>query len=120
MKCQKWNVLIGFVLVKFKKMSKSIWKFELEVKDYQIVEMPKDSKILYVQSQFDIPCVWAECDTETEEKDHVEFEIYGTGHPFYENSHFGKDQEYIGTFQLGSGTFVGHLYLLKEIKNKGL
>ena len=98
-------------------MNQSIWKFELEVRDYQIIEMPKGARILTVQSQHEIPCVWAICDTETYKKENIEFEIYGTGHPFYEGIHFGKKQSYIGTFQLRGGSFIGHLFLLEEIKN---
>lgn len=97
-------------------MKLSIWKFPLDVEDYQKVLMPVNSRILSVQTQNNKPVLWAICDTETEEKEYREFEVFGTGHPFYEGVHFGKEQRFVGTFQLHGGVFVGHLFELVEIE----
>lgn len=99
-----------------KNMKQSIWKFTLEVEDYQKILMPKGARILSVQTQNNKPCIWAICNTETDEKEEHEFEIYGTGNPFYEGHHFGKGFRFIGTFQLMNGAFVGHLFELEEIQ----
>jgi len=40
-------------------MNKSIWKYQLEVTDNQIVKMPKDAEILSVQTQNEEVCLWA-------------------------------------------------------------
>lgn len=97
-------------------MSLSIWKFPLKVTDYQKISLPKGAEILSVQSQNQFPCIWAivdsAVDAETEER---EFEVFGTGHPYYNNVHFGQEHKFIGTFQLNGGAFVGHLFELVEI-----
>lgn len=96
-------------------MKKSIWKFVLDVTNYQKLLMPKGSIILSTQSQYDKICIWAICDTETNEKEDREFEIYGTGNPFYENRLLGKESVFIGTIQLYNGTYICHLFELKNI-----
>lgn len=97
-------------------MKLSIWKFPLGVEDYQQVLMPINAKVLSVQAQNNKPTLWAICDTETDKKECREFTMFGTGCPFYEGVQFGKEQQFIGTFQLHGGTFVGHLFELVEVK----
>lgn len=97
-------------------MKQSIWKFSLEVTDMQVISMPVNSRILSVQSQNDKPCIWAICNTETKEMEERMFQVYGTCNPFYEGIHFGKEQQFIGTFQLMNGSFVGHLFELVKIE----
>ncbi len=84
---------------------KTIHKFTLEVTDNQFVKMPKGAKVLAVQMQNDIPCIWAEVNTDNEIVSRC-FEIFGTGNPIHED--MGVQREYIGTFQ--QRTFVWHLY----------
>jgi len=96
-------------------MKKSIYKFKLTVTDYQQILMPVGAKILSVQEQNNTPCVWAICDVKTDKTEQREFEIFGTGNPYYDNSHFGKEHKFIGTFQLPNFGFVGHLFELVEI-----
>jgi hypothetical protein len=96
-------------------MNLSIYKFPLVVTDYQKVYFPKNARILSAQVQNSVLCIWAICDAKTEEKEEREFEIFGTGNPFYENSHFGKEHKFIATFQQHNGSFVGHLFELVEI-----
>jgi len=96
-------------------MKLSIWKFPLLVTDHQTIMMPLNSRILSVQAQNGTPCVWAIVDTEIEEQEGREFEIYGTGNPFYEGHRFGKEHRFVGTFQLAGGSFVGHLFEQVEV-----
>jgi hypothetical protein len=96
-------------------MNLSIYKFPFKVTDYQKISMPKGARILSAQTQNEFPCIWAICDAKTEEKEEREFEVFGTGNPFYENSYFGKEHKFIATFQLNKGSFVGHLFELVEI-----
>jgi hypothetical protein len=84
---------------------KTIWKFQFEVDDNVSIEMPIDAEILTVDTQHEIPCLWALVDSE---KDTIKrkFRIYGTGHPIVEN----KKEKYIGTFQLYKGDLIYHLF----------
>ncbi len=95
-------------------MNLSIYKFPFKVKDYQKISMPKGARILSVQTQNEIPCLWAICEVDAEKQER-ESEVFGTGNPFYEGIHFGKEHKFIGTFQLHDGSFVGHLFELVDI-----
>ena len=88
-------------------MEKTIWKFELETKDRNIIQMPKDAEILCVQEQYGKPCIWALVDP-NQEKETQHFEIFGTGHPVY--CDMGVDRKYIGTYQLSNGALVFHVF----------
>lgn len=96
-------------------MKKSIWKFKLDTADYQKVSMPPNAQILTVQTQDEIPCIWAICDTTASEKEEREFEIFGTGNPYRDDIWFGKYHSYIGTYQLRKGTLVFHVFELKTV-----
>lgn len=85
-------------------MNKTIWKFELEIADDQTIEMPVDSEILTVQTQNEIPCIWALVDP-TAEKEIRHIKIYGTGHDIPYN----QPKKYLGTFQLKNGAIVFHV-----------
>ena len=85
-------------------MKKTIWKFELSLTDVQTIKMPRDARILSVQTQFGTPFIWAIVDSEEVKEDRT-FIIYGTGHPCS-----CKKEDFIGTFQIDNGTFVFHLF----------
>lgn len=86
-------------------MSKSIWKFQLETTDIQIIEMPADVEILTIQIQNGVPCIWALVSPDAPKRK-VAFEIYGTGNPVPENA----KRKYIGTYQLEKGALVFHCF----------
>jgi len=84
---------------------KTIYKYELEGSNPHI-EMPYGSKVLCVQMQGAVPCIWAEVDPDAPLVKRS-FRIVGTGHSIdFTNG------EYIGTFQMHGGTFIWHLYEL--------
>jgi hypothetical protein len=83
---------------------KTIHKFPLDVIDDQPFEMPIGAKVLCVQVQNGLPCIWAEVNTEVP-KENRWFSVYGTG---AELAAF--DHTYIGTFQLRDGQLVFHVY----------
>lgn len=87
-------------------MAKKIYKYNVAIKDTQIIEMPEDSRILCVQNQNDKVIIWAIVD---ENKKNVKrkFVLYGTGHEMKDS--YGCHQ-YVGTFQIHGGSFVGHLF----------
>jgi len=88
-------------------MEKTIWKFELSIKDNQKIEMPIGAEILTAQVQKEILCLWALVNS-TSEKEIRYFEIFGTGHPV--NYDMGTNRKYIGTYQLQDGSLVFHVF----------
>jgi hypothetical protein len=83
----------------------TIWKFPLTVVDEQSVKMPAGARILCVQMQGGLPCLWAEVNTSAPMRARS-IVIHGTGNPMPAESECVRS--YIGTFQ--SGPFVWHAY----------
>ena len=84
----------------------TIFKYPFEVTDLISIEMPKGAHALTVQTQGEIPCIWAIVDPEAPPEIR-QFHCYGTGHPI--NIDISKTR-YVGTFQLLGGRFIGHLF----------
>lgn len=89
-----------------------IYKYPLIITDKQEIEMPKNAKILCVQAQNDMPCIWALVDKYESAIGQTRtrtFYTYGTGHDI------GRPEilNYIGTYQLHSGALVFHLFELQ-------
>lgn len=90
-----------------------IWKYVLELQDYQTIVMSEGAQILSVAVQGagrsvydkgDI-CLWAMVDTsKASERRHIE--IIGTGNPVPDDK--GLDRKFIGTVQ--QGPFVWHIF----------
>jgi hypothetical protein len=70
----------------------SVFKFPVGVGDS--VLMPVGAKILSVQVQRGVPCLWALCDPEARLV-RRSLKVYGTGHPVPDNP-----GTFVGTFQL--------------------
>lgn len=85
-------------------MSIQIWKFDLAVHHEQFLLMPEGAKVLCVQIQNGFPKLWAECDTSRPGHSRS-FLTLTTGEDF--PAFVG---EYIGTYQMGGGSFVAHVY----------
>lgn len=88
-------------------MKNTIWKFTLEVKDFQTLKMPVGSEILTVQSQNTHGQLWALVDPK-EEIEERDFEIFGTGNTIY--CDMGVDRKYIGTYQIHGGQLGWHVF----------
>ena len=84
-----------------------IWKWVLLVTDAQTLMMPKGAKLLDVQVQDGICCLWALCDEEAKREER-HFAIYGTGNPMPDNP-----GEYIATFQY-RGSLVFHAFEINQ------
>lgn len=82
-----------------------IWKFQLLMSQIQVVHMPYAAKILCVQVQNEVPCIWAMCKMDDGKSDRT-IEIIGTGQPI--NDLFTRT--YIGTVQMGGEAFVWHVF----------
>lgn len=83
----------------------TIYKYQLETTDEQLIEMPIGAEILTVQTQNGTPCIWAKVNTKNANFKY-QFRIFGTGHPI-ESDFRGK---YIGTYQLSGGALIFHVY----------
>lgn len=81
---------------------KVIWKFPIQIQDYQSIRMPTGAEILAVQVQGGSPILWALVDPSAPLVSR-QLRIIGTGHPISDNP--GK---FVDTFQLGG--FVGHVF----------
>lgn len=85
---------------------KTIYKYQLEVTDEQVIKMPAYAEILTVQIQDGIPCIWVAVNTVFADRDY-KIRTIGTGNPI-EKEFKGR---YIGTYQLQNGSLVFHVFL---------
>lgn len=92
-------------------MTKTIWKYDLEVTDVQKVLMPIDAMPLHVAVQGNDSTIqlWALVDP-TEDMEDRFFAIVGTGNPAPDD-----DQgEWVGSVQ--QGRFVWHVFKLDRLR----
>ena len=87
-------------------MKEQIWKFPISPQRTK-VQMPQGAQILTIQTQGEIPCIWALVNPESEMEIRY-FEIFGTGHDVPVER--GIERKYINTFQLEGGKLVFHLF----------
>lgn len=83
---------------------RTIHKFSLRIEDRQGVMLPAGAKLLTVQEQNGVLCLWAEVET-LAPLEAVEFAVYGTGLPC-------DGGQYIGTAQVRG--LVWHVYRLGD------
>lgn len=84
---------------------KTIHKFSLEAAETQIIALPRGARLLTVQLQNDVICLWAEVDTERPTyRAHIE--MVGTGHVMRSSM---AVSQYLGTVQLHN-RIVLHVY----------
>lgn len=86
-----------------------IFKFCLEVTHEQEIELPVNVRILTVQVQNKIPCLWAVVDEKLINASVMRkhsIRTFGTGQPF----DLPIDCFYIGTYQLNGGSLVFHVF----------
>lgn len=85
----------------------TIWKYQLTVEDKQVIEIPQRSKLLSVQTQFDIPCIWVGILNTELPKETITILTFGTGNPILGNiDHF----KFLGTYQIMGGSLVFHVF----------
>lgn len=87
----------------------SVHKYTIPVKDYFSLNLPKGAKVLTVREQYNEPQLWAlvEKGVSTEKRN---FRLAGTGHLIEEAP---DTLNYIGTFQLDGGDYIGHVFEIK-------
>jgi hypothetical protein len=82
-----------------------VYKYPLKPEDVQVLEMPKDAKVLDIQVQQGIPCIWAIVDPDAP-MEIVKLYTYGTGHNI-----LNVDKLlYLGTYQILGGEIVFHVF----------
>lgn len=83
---------------------KTIYKYPIEITDYQEIEIPEGSSILHVGLDPNgVPCIWAEVNTSLK-RTSIGIWIFGTGNPVNSD---GKEHK--GTFI--DGFCVWHVYM---------
>jgi hypothetical protein len=82
----------------------AVWKYPLTVRDEQFIEMPQSSRVLHIDTQNGVPCLWALVDDQRP-KLRRRVLMYGTGHPIT-----GPVADHLGSFLLDSGALVFHVF----------
>lgn len=85
----------------------TVYKYAILAFDVFGLELPIGAKILTVQTQNDLPHIWALVDPSAE-KEIRTFRLAGTGHTIKETN-----LDYIGTVQIRGGELVFHLFEIK-------
>lgn len=88
---------------------KTVWKFLLEPVDQQKVKMPAGAQLLHLDTQHGFPCLWALVDP-AQPKVERTFITMGTGHDAKELDDSSFASNYVGSYQLVGGAFVGHVF----------
>jgi hypothetical protein len=84
-----------------------IWKFRLEAASESAILMPKGAKLLNVQDQQGVACVWALIDPLESMQVNRKIYVVGTGWPLKPAI---VSMPYIGTFQQDDGRLVFHAF----------
>ena len=84
-------------------MEKVIWKYELQTRDRQELQLPVDNNLLAIQKQNDILCAWYLVDPKSP-KYQQEILMFGTGHTIINID----SKKYLSTVQ--DWQFVWHFF----------
>lgn len=87
---------------------KTVWKFKIEHAPHQEIEMPQGAQILTVQTQYNVPHLWALVDPEAPREART-FMIVGTGHVMG-NPPPDMRLDHVGSYQQQGGAYVFHLF----------
>ena len=82
---------------------KTIFKQKLDICDKQTIELPQDFKILHINEQNGVPCIWYKC---TSDAPAVKLDIYCFGTGFRMDGL--PSMQYIGTVMIDG--YVWHFY----------
>lgn len=85
-----------------------IYKYQFAIDSAFEIRMPSAARILHVNEQVGIPCIWAEVDVNSYQFEMRKFHIFGTGHDtgMLQNGVL----KHVGTFMQHEGALVWHLY----------
>ena len=93
----------------------TIWKFFVEITDHVVINMPKGAKILKLDKQQGLLCLWCLVDDKAPDEQRY-FRIFGTGRTLTKDDKAIPLEHmiYIDTFQLGGGKLVFHMFEVKD------
>lgn len=86
-------------------MAKTVWKFELQTTDDQVLKIPSGAQFLKLDTQYGNPVFWMLVDPDNEKLD-LKVRIVGTGNP----ANIGNTFWYMGSYQLSGGALVFHAF----------
>lgn len=110
MKCAQLRLLYGLrpaaVRIEGGEMmsGKTVWKFQFQIEDSIVLQIPSEATILHLDAQQSTPCIWVLVDPDAEPVER-HFQLRGTGQPFQ-----GNEGKHIGSFQMLHGSLVFHLF----------
>jgi hypothetical protein len=91
-------------------MERRVYKYDLPLDDYVIVEMPTGAKILSVHEQWGKAWLWALIDPAEARTTKRALRIVGTGHTMEYTDQFA----FIGTVHLSGGLLVFHVFEVRH------
>ena len=91
---------------------KKVYKYKLEIADYQTVTLPAGAKILCIKTQHGEACLWALVDPNQEMTEDVTLRCAGTGHPITE-----ENLEYIDTVLMYKDALVFHFFKVISVES---
>lgn len=84
---------------------KTIYKYPIEITDYQTIKIPINAKIIHTGlDPHGIPCLWAMVDLTNNQTQTITIYVVGTGNPIPNNV-----RQHIGSFN--QGLFVWHIFI---------
>ena len=83
---------------------RTIWKYQIPIKDHFELELPQGAEILTIQMQYGEPQLWALVNP-TAQLEFRLFRLSGTGHPITYSY-----LDYIGTVQQAEGQLIWHIF----------
>jgi hypothetical protein len=88
-------------------MALKIYKYPIEVIDSQELKLPKGARILTLQTQHDVPYIWAMVNPDEKRTERWQFVTHGTGHDVTPDIAMFT---HLSTYQLQGGAFVFHAF----------
>ena len=85
---------------------RTVFKYQLLTKDSQTLEIPGLIQALCVKVQHGTPCLWCLVDACRPTTKYTII-THGTGH----NADDTIDAQYVGSYMLFDGNFVGHVFI---------
>ncbi len=93
-------------------MPLTIWKFPFNIDTEVEIEMPAGAKVLHVDAQRDVPCMWALVNPDAR-KETRRFAVRGTGHAI---PHGGaRTWAHLGSFLMLSESLVFHVFEISGV-----
>ena len=90
-------------------MTRTVWKFPIEVADTVEIELPVGAEILHADEQQGVPMLWVLVDPLETMKQVRKLRFAGTGHHIYTKNGV-QELDYVSTFLMAGGALVWHIF----------